>query len=112
MKIFVVDKFNKFASIIRKLEKIGYDGVERKENLKFRMTKNDYVILDDNQELEGLEKLKNIVMILNDKHYKNVWKMSNDYKTIDIIDSNVSEEYLVSRIDRLLGGNSCEEDCI
>ena len=61
MKIFVVDKFNEFAKVIRKLEKIGYDGVERKENLKFRMTKNDYVILDDKQELEGLEKLKNIL---------------------------------------------------
>ena len=36
MKIFVVDKFNEFAKVIRKLEKIGYDGVERKENLKFK----------------------------------------------------------------------------
>ena len=99
MKIFVVDKFNEFAKVIRKLEKIGYDGVERKENLKFRMTKNDYVILDDKQELEGLEKLKNI-------------KMVNDYKTIDIIDSGVSEEYLVNRIDKLLGGNGCEENYI
>ena len=34
------------------------------------MTKNDYVILDDKQELEGLEKLKNIIMILNDKNLK------------------------------------------
>ena len=112
MKIFVVDKFNEFAKVIRKLEKIGYDGVERKENLKFRMTKNDYVILDDKQELEGLEKLKNIIMILNDKNLKNVWKMVNDYKTIDIIDSGVSEEYLVNRIDKLLGGNGCEENHI
>lgn len=112
MKIFVVDKFNEFAKVIRKLEKIGYDGVERKENLKFRMTKNDYVILDDKQELEGLEKLKNIIMILNDKNLKNVWKMVNDYKTIDIIDSGVSEEYLVNRIDKILGGNACEENHI
>ena len=38
--------------------------------------------------------------------------MVNDYKTIDIIDSGVSEEYLVNRIDKLLGGNGCEENYI
>ena len=51
-------------------------------------------------------------MILNDKNLKNVWKMANDYKTIDIIDSGVSEEYLVNRIDKLLGGNGYEENHI
>lgn len=112
MKIFVVDKFNKYGKVIKKLEKIGYDAVERKENLKFRMLKNDYVILDDKQELDGLEKLKNIIMVLNDKNYKNVWKFANNYKTIDIIDSDVSEDYLVCRVDKLLGGNGFEENCI
>lgn len=112
MKIFVVDKFNKHGKTIRKLGKIGYDAVERKENLKFRMSKNDYVILDDEQELDGLEKIKNIIMILKDKNYKNVWKFADRCKTIDIIDSDVSEDYLVYRIDKLLGGNRLEENCI
>lgn len=112
MKIFVIDKFNEFGKIIKSLEIIGYETVEKKENLKFRMSKNDYVILDDKQELEGLEKLKNIIMILNDKNYKKVWKFVSNYKTIDIIDSNVSEEYLVCRIDKLLGGKRFEENYI
>lgn len=112
MKIFVIDRFNEFGKTIKSLEKIGYETVEKRENLKFRMSKNDYVILDDKQDLEGLEKLKNIIMILNDKNYKNVWKFVSDYKTIDIIDSKVSEEYLVCRIDKILGGNRFEENYI
>ena len=95
MKIYVIDKYNKLGKIINNLD---YENIENKQNCKFKMNKSDYAILSENEELEGAEKLKNLIFIVQSIEYKKIWKLANDYKTIDIIDYNMTPEYIVDRI--------------
>lgn len=99
MKIFCIDKYNNLNKIIKNLD---CESVERKEDCKFRMTKNDYVVISDCDDFNGLEKLKNIIVLVKDKNYKHIWKISNSYKTLDVIDINMPNEYIVKRIKRLV----------
>ena len=99
MKVFCIDKFNTLNKYIKNLDK---DSIEIKENCKFRMTKCDVVITSDENSFEGLEKLKNIIILVKNKDYKFIWKLVNSYKTIDIIDINMPEEYILNRIKRVV----------
>ena len=97
MKIYIVDNTRKMKEIKRALEDYN---VEIKDNAKFKMTKNDYVILSDEVgTLDGIENLKNIIILVKDKNYKYIWKLANSYKTIDIIDGSMDTKYIVSRIE-------------
>ena len=99
MKVYYVDKFNNLIKIIKNL---NYESVERKEDCKFRMTKNDYVIISDIDNFEGLEKLKNIIFLVKNKEYKSIWEILNSYKVLDVIDINMPVEYITKRINRLV----------
>ena len=99
MKFFYIDKFNDLSNFIKNFD---FEAIERKEDCKFRMTKNDYVLISDSDSFEGLEKLKNIIVLVKNKDYKFIWKLSNLYKTIDVIDINMPVEYIVKRINRLV----------
>ena len=70
--------------------------IETKNDCKFKMTKNDYLII--NEQMEGLDKQKNIFFITNSKEYKYIWNLVENYKTLDIIDSNLPVDYIVNRI--------------
>lgn len=96
MKIYIVDNTRKMKQI--KKEFVEYN-IEIKENAKFKMTKNDYVILSDEEgTFEGIENLKNIFILVKDKNYKYIWKLANAYRTIDIIDGELDAEYIAERI--------------
>lgn len=96
MKIYIVDNTRKMKQIKKEFEDYN---IEIKENAKFKMTKNDYVILSDEEgTLDGIENLKNIFVLVKDKNYKYIWKLANAYKTIDIIDGNLDAIYIAERI--------------
>lgn len=99
MKIYLIDKYKNKNFI----SKYFNQEVEVKENCKFRMTKNDFVITSENEETEGLEKLKNIIFLTKNQEYKHIWKLANDFKTIDIIDENLKAEYVIERIKKKVG---------
>ena len=100
MKLYIVDNTRKMKEIKRALEDYN---LETKENVKFKMTKNDYVILSDEEgTLDGIENLKNIIILVKDKNYKYIWKLANAYKTVDIIDENMESEYIANRIKSLI----------
>ena len=102
MKLYIIDNTRKLKKIERELEE--QFNVEAKENCKFKMTKNDYAILSDEFGLpEGLDKLKNIIFLVCRKENKYIWKLANDYKTIDIIDNEENEKYIFKRIERRVG---------
>lgn len=102
MKIYFVDKENHFNKLIQRIKQEVAETVERKEDLKFRSTKNDYIIVCDESLLDGLEKQKNIIFLVKNKEYKHIWKLSNNYKTVDLIDTEMCEDYIVKRIKRLV----------
>lgn len=102
MKIFFVDKYNNFNKLIKYIHDNGIESIERKEDLKFRMTKNDYVIMPDENPFEGLDKCKNIIMLASSKEYKHIWKLVNSYKTLDVISEDMPNEYILGRIKRLV----------
>ncbi len=93
MKIYVVNKNNELNKIANCLEDFT---IETKNDCKFKMTKNDYLII--NEQMEGLDKQKNIFFITNSKEYKYIWNLVENYKTLDIIDSNLPVDYIVNRI--------------
>lgn len=102
MKIYLIDNTSKIKRVKKELEQIFI--IETKENCKFKMTKNDFVVLsDETGTLEGLDKLKNIIFLTTNKDYKYIWKLVNQYKTIDIIDNNAEEDYIVKRVKKIIG---------
>ena len=56
------------------------------------------------QSLENLccHLLKNIIILVNRKDYKYIWKLSDTYKTLDIIDAYMNDEYIVERIKKVI----------
>ena len=102
MKIFLVGNTRKMNKISKILENNEIESIEIKENCKFRMTKNDYTILSDEYELADIDKLKNIIILVNRKDYKYIWKLSDTYKTLDIIDAYMNDEYIVERIKKVI----------
>lgn len=102
MKVYIIDNCRKTKKIKKMLEERF--NVEEKENCKFKMTKNDYVIISDENGIEeNIDKLKNIIFFVNNNEYKYIWKLANCYKTVDIIYSNLDEEYICKRIENLIG---------
>ncbi len=101
MKIFFVDKLNKYKKIIRELDN---ENIELKEDCNFKMTKNDFAIIDGDLELENIDKLKNIIFLVNIYEYKRIWKYANNYKTLDIIDAKMPADYIASRINKFIKG--------
>lgn len=102
MKLFLIDNTRKMKKIKKELEEEIV--VDCKENLKFKMTKNDYVLLSDEVgSIEGLEKLKNIIILVTNKDKKYIWNLINNYKTIDIIDNSQDDLYISSRIKKIIG---------
>lgn len=99
MKIYLIDKYKRKDFIIKNFN----DYIDVKEDCKFRMTKNDFVITSEDECVEGLEKLKNIIFLTKNQEYKHIWKIANDFKTIDIINENLSSEYIVERIKKKVG---------
>ena len=99
MKFFYIDKNNSLNKLINNFE---FENIERKEDCKFRMTKYDYALISDSDSFDGLEKLKNIIVLVSNKEYKHIWKMVSSYKVLDVIDINMSSEYIVKRINRLV----------
>lgn len=98
MKIYIVDNTRKMKEIKRALEEYN---IEIKETTRFKMTKNDYVILSDEEgTLDGIENLKNVIILVKDRNYKYIWKLANTYKTVDIIDGSMDTKYIVSRIEK------------
>ena len=102
MKIYLIDNTKKIKKVKKELEETFI--VETKENCKFKMTKNDFVVLsDETGTLEELDKLKNIIFITTNKDYKYIWKLANQCKTIDIIDNSAEDNYIVKRIKKIVG---------
>lgn len=102
MKIYFVDKYNTLNKFIKEFD---FENIERKEDCHFRMTKNDYVIFSDENDFDGLDKLKNIIILVKSKDYKHIWRLVTDYKTLDVIDIDMPTSYVAKRINRLV----CEE---
>ncbi|MBQ9314715.1 MAG: hypothetical protein IJ220_06990 [Clostridia bacterium] len=101
MKIYLIDNTRKLKKVGKELQE--YFNIETKENCKFKMTKNDYVILSDEVgNLEGLEKLKNIIILTIKKDYKYIWRLVNNHKALDIIDNALDENYIAQRIEKLV----------
>ena len=97
MKIYIVDTTRKLKKIKRELEREFH--IETKENTNFKMTKNDYVIFSNEVgTMEGLEKLKNIFFLTENKEYRFVWQIITQYKVIDVIDNQSDETYIANRI--------------
>lgn len=99
MKFFYVDKFNNLNKLVKNFD---FESIERKEDCKFRMTKNDYVLISDEDSFEGLEKLKNVIVLVKNKEYKHIWKIANSYKVLDVIDIGMPIEYIAKRVSRLV----------
>lgn len=99
MKFFYIDKNNNLSKIINKFE---FENIERKEDCKFRMTKSDYVLISDLESFEGLDKLKNIIVLVDNKDYKHIWRIVSLYKVLDVIDINMSSEYIIKRVSELV----------
>ena len=91
MKIFLIDNCILIKRINRLLEEMTVEGIEVKDNCKFKMTKNDYVIISDEVNLEGLEKLKNIIILTKNKDY--------DRTIYSFVRDNAGEVQLQSRLD-------------
>ena len=102
MKLFFIDKYNELGNCLKELKKYEIENVERKEDCKLKMTKNDSIIFCDGNDFDGLEKLKNIIVLIKNKEKKYVWKLINNYKTIDVIDFEMPVEYICERIERLV----------
>lgn len=100
MKFFYIDKLNTLNGLIKKL---NFENIERKEDFKFRMTKNDYLLISDSSDFEGLEKFKNIIVLVKNKDYKNIYSLIKSYNVLDVIDIGMSTEYIANRITRLVG---------
>lgn len=99
MKFFYIDKNNSLNKLVNNFE---FENIERKEDCKFRMTKSDYVLISDLESFEGLDKLKNIIVLAANKEYKHIWKIVSSYKVLDVIDMNMTNEYITKRINRLV----------
>lgn len=102
MKVYLLENNRKIKRLKNALEKTL--AVEGKENTNFRMTKNDIVIVSDEEVFpQGIEKLKNIIFITKQKEYHYIWKLAMQYQTIDIIDSQLEETAMIQRIMKRIG---------
>lgn len=103
MKIYFVDKFEKYLSIKKKLEAFGIENIEHKKDIKHRICKTDYVItFDFENEYEEYKKINNLIIITNKTNKNEVWNMANYLNTKDIILNQNNEEYVASRIKNVL----------
>lgn len=103
MKIFVVEKKRKFKKIIKDLELIFGDAIVSQNDCNFKMTKNDYTIIGDDDLDDECINLKNIIVLSNDCTYKNIWKLVCKFNLADIIDSAMESKYIIDRIKAKVG---------
>lgn len=106
MKIYFIDKTGRNYKIKDMLEKKGIQNIDIKDTYNFRCTKNDFVILseynDNDSENSYLSKYNNLIIITTNTKEDVVWKLANEFKTIDIISNKCNEEYVVERITKLI----------
>ena len=98
MRVFLVDKYGKNYDLVKRLNENGIENIEVREDCKAKTTKNDFIILIDNFECDGLSKNSKIVMITKNKDSKIIWKFINTYNCVDIIDESLDRDYIVNRI--------------
>ena len=100
MKIFLLDNDKIMKKIKKQLEEEYV--IESKNDCNFKMTKNDFAIINNFYPIDGIEKLKNIIFLTNNKEYNVVWNLATTYKTIDVIDCNQSDGYIINRIQKII----------
>ena len=99
MKLYIINNTRKLKKIKHFLESNYEISIEDKEDSNFKMTKNDFVLIsDESKSLDGLEKLKNIIVLTQNKDYRYIWNIANNFKIIDIIDNDLTEDYISNRI--------------
>ncbi|MBQ9266860.1 MAG: hypothetical protein IJ217_01015 [Clostridia bacterium] len=98
MRVFLIDQYQKNYDILKKLQDSGIENVEMKGDCKVRATKNDFVIVFGDGEMEGLFKTANVIIVTNNKAPNYLWKMIHEYHCVDIIDESLDRAYLAERI--------------
>lgn len=104
MKIYFIDKFEKYLNIKKKLEKeLNIENIEHKKDIKHRIYKTDFVItMNFENEYEEYSKINNLIVITNKKDKNEIWNIANKLNTKDIILNENNDEYIVKRIKRII----------
>ena len=105
MKIYFIDKTGRNLRIKKLMEESGIENIEHKESYSFRCTKNDFVILSEYNERDdntALKRFSNLIVITDSNNSDIAWKLATEYKTVDIIYEKCGEEYIASRIVKLI----------
>lgn len=103
MKVYIIDKNKKNLNIIKSIPE-----ADVKDTYKYKATKNDYTIIFDmplKEEIADAKKLNNIIFITNKLDEKSIWELINEYKTVDIINAEMEEEYIIERCIKRINGN-------
>ena len=104
MKIYFIDKHEKYLNIKNKLEKeLNIENIEYKKDTKHRIYKTDFVItMDFENEYEEYKKINNLIVITNKKSKNEIWNIANKLNTKDIILNDNNYDYIVKRIKRII----------
>ena len=103
MKIYFVDKYKKNLNIKKKLEELGIENIEYKENINYRIYKTDVVIsFDFENDYEEYKKVNNLILITDKKEKNDIWNMANMLNTRDIILNQDNNEYIANRIKNVI----------
>jgi len=100
LKIYFIDKYRKNLKISK-----AFKDVDIKESFKFKKAKEDFVIateLPAEEDIKDAKRLDNIIFITEDIKDKNIWNLATKFKTIDIIDMNMNEDYIINRCRRIM----------
>ena len=101
MKIYMIDRTRKLKKIKKALEQDFV--VESKEDAHFKMTKNDFVILSDEEGTwEDVDKLKNIIALVSHYEEAYIWDLVTRYAMVDIMDVQLEENDMIHRIKRTI----------
>lgn len=98
MKLFMIDDFGKNLDIVKKLNEKGIENIDIKKDANIKATKNDIIMLIDGDNIKELPKTPKVILITKNKDKRFVWSFANKYNCIDIIDSAMNRDYIVSRI--------------
>ncbi len=98
MKIFLIDKYGKNSDIANYIKKLGVENIETRQDCKIKATKNDYIIIFEDEQEENIPKTANIILITNNKDKKYIWNFVNKHNCADIIDATMDRNYISQRI--------------